>query len=106
MIHSAPKFPDSPANSSYSGIHWSQTIHAQAFVCISMDASTLDAVGAFLRTTDLYIYSPHHLAQDLQAQYPNVVELLAQAKSRDTPLLPTIFQQNITFLSAGGPSHT
>ena len=101
LIHSAPKFPDSPANASYGGIYPSQTIHAQSFVCISLDAATLDEVSDLLQITDLYIYSPHELSEGLAAAFPKTASLLARAKGRHAPLLPTVDQQNLTFTSAG-----
>lgn len=104
LMHSAPKFPDSRANSSYGGIYPGQTLHAQAFVCISLNATVLDSIAGLLQITDLFIYSPRELPEALARAYPALVQLLARAKSPDAPLLPAAFQQNLTFSSAGLPA--
>lgn len=83
------------------GIYPAQTKHAQDFLCISLDATALDLVGNMLQVTDLYIYSPRTLSDDLAAFYPGIARLLANAKDPDAPLMPKAFQQNLSFTSAG-----
>ena len=101
LLHSAPKFPDSPANKSYGGIYRSQTIHAQAFLCISLSAATTDAIGSLLQVTNLYMYSPTSLPADLAAAFPSISLLIQPPRPR---LLRASRQQNLTFTSRGGPA--
>lgn len=97
-MHSAPKFPDSPANSSYGGIYPSQLRHAQEFVCISLDAPSMDAVGGLLQITNLFIYSPISLSADLAAAFPSLNTLLMQGQG---PLKPKAQQGRLNLASSG-----
>ncbi|KAK9804485.1 hypothetical protein WJX73_008867 [Symbiochloris irregularis] len=99
LMHSAPKFPDSPANSSYGGIYPSQMKHAQNFLCISLNATFLDAIGHVLQVTNLFIYSPSSLAADLAAAFPNLHRLVMQGQ---WPLQPAAQHRHLKLASSGG----
>ena len=78
LLHSTPKFPDSPADAAYGGIYTSQLQHAQAFTCVSLAPAAVDQLAHLLQTTNLYIYSQQLPAGIAQA-YANVSLLLSQA---------------------------
>ncbi len=45
LSHSVPKYPDSPADSNFTGIQLGQTWHGQSFVCVSLRPSALEALA-------------------------------------------------------------
>lgn len=63
-----PKYPDSPADSHFTGIHASQTLNGQSFACVSLGPEAIDSLGPVLEAANLYIYSPKELPADLQAE--------------------------------------
>ena len=79
LLHSAPKFPDSPADAPYGGIHAPELRHAQSFVCVTLTPSAVEEVAGLLQTTNLYIYSPLKLPALVAAAFPNASLLLTQA---------------------------
>ena len=79
LLHSAPKFPDSPADAQYGGIYAPELRHAQSFACASLAPAAVDEAAAMLQTTNLYIYSPLQLPEPVAKSFPNVSLLLSQA---------------------------
>ena len=68
LSHSVPKYPDSPAESHFTGIHVSQTLNGQSFACVSLGPEGIEDLGPVLETANLYIYSPKWLPENLQKQ--------------------------------------
>lgn len=68
LSHSVPKYPDSPADSAFTGIHISQILNGQSFACISLNPGAVESVSAVLQTADPYIYSPQTLPTALAIQ--------------------------------------
>lgn len=88
LSHSVPKYPDSPADSAFTGIHISQILNGQSFACVSLDREALDHVSLILQTADPYIYSPQTLPAGMATQFPNTDALLKTALGRYGPVLP------------------
>ncbi len=68
LSHSVPKYPDSPADSAFTGIHISQILNGQSFACLSLKPAALEAVSLTLQIADPYIYSPEALPPSLAHQ--------------------------------------
>lgn len=79
LSHSVPKFPDSPADSNFTGIRMGQTWHGQSFACVSLTVQGLETLATLLQIATLDIYTPHTLPLPIQATYPEVLRLATDA---------------------------
>ena len=67
LSHSVPKYPDSPADSNFTGIQLGQTWHGQSFACLSLHPAGLETLASLLQIANLDIYTPHGLPPRIQA---------------------------------------
>ena len=69
LSHSVPKYPDSPNDSPFTGIHTSQILNGQSFACLSLDPEGLETMSSLLQTANVDIFTPLSLPEGLRTQY-------------------------------------
>jgi deoxyribonuclease-2 len=100
LVHSVPKFPPPPTNSSRNKSYYSYPqsgrYYGQSFLCISLTDSQLDLVGVQLTYNEPQIYSSN-VPASLEENLPH---LAAAARKKRVTAAPWYHQQQIT--SQGG----
>ncbi|KAK9828635.1 hypothetical protein WJX72_001232 [[Myrmecia] bisecta] len=79
LVHSLPHFPEAPRKGHYRGIDLPQQLYAQSLLCISVNATMLDAVASLLRTSNLYLYETA-VPDQWADMYPGMRQLIEGAR--------------------------